>query len=79
MLKVRCSNSGSRTAAVVVSFVCSLAVLVGTGCTKSDDTATPLPTRQTTIDPVKSKLEAAQQEAERRRNDAERTSNEPQR
>ena len=79
MLRVPCSNSRSRTAVAVVSFVCSLAVLVGTGCTKSDDAATSLPTRQTTIDPVKSKLEAAQQEAERRRSDAERTASEPQR
>jgi outer membrane murein-binding lipoprotein Lpp len=79
MLRVTCSNSRSRTAAAVVSFVCSLAVLLGTGCTKSDDAATPLPTRQTTIDPVKSKLEAAQQDAERRRSDAERAGDEPQR
>lgn len=32
-----------------------------------DRTATPLPTRETTIDPVTRKLDAAQLEAERRR------------
>ena len=32
-----------------------------------DAQTTPLPTRQTTIDPVNIKLEAAQQETERRR------------
>jgi hypothetical protein len=42
--------------------------LVG-GCTPRADepAATPLPTRQTTIDPVNKKLDAAQQDAERRR------------
>jgi hypothetical protein len=33
---------------------------------------TPLPTRQTTIDPVNRKLDAAQQETERRRNEVDR-------
>lgn len=42
-------------------------------CTPRGDetTSTPLPTRQTTIDPFKSKLDAAQQEAERRRAEIE--------
>jgi len=41
--------------------------LVG-GCTpRTDEPSTPLPTRQTTIDPVVKKLDAAQQDAERRR------------
>ena len=41
--------------------------LVG-GCTpRADEPSTPLPTRQTTIDPVVKKLDAAQQDAERRR------------
>jgi hypothetical protein len=41
--------------------------LIG-GCTpRADEPSTPLPTRQTTIDPVNKKLDAAQQEAERRR------------
>jgi hypothetical protein len=33
--------------------------------------STPLPTRQTTIDPVTRKLDAAQQDAERRRSEAD--------
>jgi hypothetical protein len=33
--------------------------------------STPLPTRQTTIDPVTKKLDAAQQDAERRRSEAD--------
>jgi hypothetical protein len=38
------------------------------GCTpRADESSTPLPTRQTTIDPVVKKLDAAQQDAERRR------------
>jgi outer membrane murein-binding lipoprotein Lpp len=41
------------------------------GCTRAErDTAgTPLPTRQTTIDPVNKKLDAAAQDVERRRQD----------
>ncbi|HQR22852.1 MAG TPA: hypothetical protein PLE54_03445 [Burkholderiaceae bacterium] len=35
--------------------------------TKGEAQATPLPTRQTTIDPVNRKLDAAQQDNERRR------------
>jgi hypothetical protein len=40
-------------------------------CTKADrdNAGTPLPTRQTTIDPVNKKLDAAAQDAERRRQD----------
>jgi hypothetical protein len=34
-------------------------------------TSTPLPTRQTSIDPVIKKLDAAQQETERRRSEAD--------
>jgi hypothetical protein len=38
------------------------------GCTpRADEAATPLPTRQTTIDPVVKKLDAARQDADRRR------------
>jgi len=33
----------------------------------------PLPTRQTTIEPITKKLDAAQREAERRRAEADRT------
>lgn len=54
--------------------------LVGCGPAQPPDPAkgnaaavpsTPLPTRQTTIDPVKSKLDAAQNDAERRRAEAD--------
>jgi len=40
-------------------------------CTKSDrdNAGTPLPTRQTTIDPINKKLDAAAQDVERRRQD----------
>ena len=42
-----------------------------TACTRADrePARTPLPTRQTTIDPVNNKLDAAAQDAERRRQD----------
>ena len=42
-----------------------------TACTRADrePAGTPLPTRQTTIDPVNSKLDAAAQDTERRRQD----------
>ena len=57
--------------------ICTMAVLLafgGMGCAprENDPAATPLPTRETTIDPVTKKLEAAQQDAERRRSEAER-------
>jgi hypothetical protein len=47
------------------------AALALTACTRAehDAAATPLPTRQTTIDPVNMKLDAAAQDAERRRQD----------
>ncbi len=42
-------------------------------CTRADPepARTPLPTRQTTIDPVNSKLDAAAQDTERRRQDVD--------
>ena len=42
-----------------------------TACTRAErePARTPLPTRQTTIDPVNTKLDAAAQDAERRRQD----------
>ena len=42
-----------------------------TACTRADrePASTPLPTRQTTIDPVNNKLDAAAQDTERRRQD----------
>jgi outer membrane murein-binding lipoprotein Lpp len=59
----------------------TLAMLLLAGCgpaqppdnagTAAGATSTPLPTRQTTIDPVKSKLDAAQGDAERRRAEAD--------
>jgi hypothetical protein len=50
-----------------------LATTAASGCSprKDEPAATPLPTRQTTIDPVIQKLDAAQQEAERRRAEVE--------
>jgi hypothetical protein len=46
------------------------AALALAACTPPDrEAATPLPTRQTTIDPVNRKLDAAAQDVERRRND----------
>ena len=45
------------------------AALALSACTRADreSTSTPLPTRQTTIDPVNKKLDAAAQDVERRR------------
>lgn len=59
---------------LVAGIMAAAALLGSTGCTprEGEPAATPLPTRQSTIDPVKQKLDAAQQEAERRRNEAER-------
>jgi hypothetical protein len=37
----------------------------------SEPAKTPLPTRQTTIDPVNKKLDTAREDAERRRNQAD--------
>lgn len=47
------------------------AALVLTACTGADRNGanTPLPTRQTTIDPVNARLDAAAQDTERRRQD----------
>lgn len=47
------------------------AILALTACSRPDRDAasTPLPTRQTTIDPVNRKLDTAAQDAERRRQD----------
>ena len=49
------------------------AVAMLTACIPSDrdDARTPLPTRQTTIDPINKTLEAAKQEAERRLQEAD--------
>jgi hypothetical protein len=47
------------------------AAFVLTACTDADRSGAtaPLPTRQTTIDPVNSRLDAAAQDTERRRQD----------
>ena len=47
------------------------AALALIGCTRADkgSTATPLPTRQTTIDPVNARLDAAAQDGDKRRKD----------
>jgi hypothetical protein len=47
--------------------------MLAAGCTPSDrdEARTPLPTRQSTIDPFNKKLEAAKQETERRLQEAE--------
>ena len=66
---------GGRVSRLAAGIMAAAALLgAGTGCTprEVEPAATPLPTRQSTIDPVKQKLDAAQQEAERRRNEAER-------
>lgn len=52
-----------------------LVITVGVmiGCTpRNEEPSTPLPTRQTTIDPVTKKLDAAQQETEKRRADIDK-------
>jgi len=58
-----------------IAWIATLAFVMAVdlaGCRPREDTAsTPLPTRQTTIDPVVKKLDAAQQEAERRRTEAD--------
>ena len=58
--------------ALVMARACVLASVVAAvpmaGCKRSEEPAsTPLPTRQTTIDPVKKKLETAAEDAEARR------------
>jgi hypothetical protein len=66
---------GGRASRLVAGVMAAAALLGGgIGCTPraGEPAATPLPTRQSTIDPVKQKLDAAQQEAERRRSEAER-------
>jgi hypothetical protein len=53
-----------RVAAVILFLALS-------ACTKADreSASTPLPTKQTTIDPVNQKLDTAAQDVERRRRD----------
>jgi len=74
VMRFECGRGGLRRVAVFTAAASLLATIFCSGCTPrgADSAATPLPTRQSTIDPVKQKLDAAQQEAERRRNEAER-------
>lgn len=58
--------------AMTPAALCAVAALLlmgVSGCAPRNEepASTPLPTRQTTIDPVNKKLEAAQQDTERRR------------
>ena len=55
----------------VYSMIAMAALIACTGRDTGDAAKTPLPTRQTTIDPVTEKLETAREEAERRRQQAD--------
>ena len=62
-----------RSACLFVLVIVTAVVICA--CTPREDEArTTLPTRQTTIDPVNQKLDAAQQETEKRRAEIERAS-----
>ena len=51
------------------------AAVVAAGCSREERTSTPLPTRQTTIDRVHKGLDAADQDAAKRRQELEAASN----
>jgi hypothetical protein len=51
----------------VYSIIAMAALIACTGRESGEATKTPLPTRQTTIDPVTKKLDTAREDAERRR------------
>ncbi len=51
----------------VYSIIAMAALIACTGRDTADAAKTPLPTRQTTIDPVNKKLDTAREDAERRR------------
>lgn len=55
----------------VYSIIAMAALIACTGRDNGDAAKTPLPTRQTTIDPVNKKLNTAREDAERRRNQAD--------
>ena len=55
----------------VYSIIAMAALIACTGRDTGDAAKTPLPTRQTTIDPVNKKLDKAREDAERRRNQAD--------
>jgi hypothetical protein len=68
MVRIRRAAAGVACAASA-----TLTLLVAAcGPPRTEEAATPLPTRQTTIDPVMKKLDGAQQEAERRRSEADK-------
>jgi hypothetical protein len=80
-MRLSCENRFDFAAAALV-IVLALLSLAGCRPAASPDAqsdrpaseapaSTPLPTRQTTIDPVIRKLDAAQQDAERRRAEAD--------
>jgi hypothetical protein len=64
----------ASSAFTAMRMAAALFVLGGVGCSphKDESQATPLPTRQTTIDPVNRKLDEAQQDIERRRDEVDR-------
>jgi hypothetical protein len=66
--------AGLRALAILALSTLATAAVSGCSPSKDESAATPLPTRQTTIDPVIQKLDAAQQEAERRRAEIESAS-----
>jgi hypothetical protein len=66
--------AGSRALAILALSTLGTAAASGCSPSKDESAATPLPTRQTTMDPVIQKLDAAQQEAERRRAEIESAS-----
>jgi len=51
----------------VYSIIAMAALIACTGRDTADAAKTPLPTRQTTVDPVTKKLDTAREDAERRR------------
>lgn len=63
--------AGSRALAILALSALGTAAASGCSPSKDEPATTPLPTRQTTIDPVTQKLDAAQKEAERRRAEIE--------
>jgi hypothetical protein len=57
----------------VYSILAMAALIACTGRDTGDAAKTPLPTRQTTIDPVTKKLDTAREDAERRRQQVDDT------
>jgi hypothetical protein len=65
-------RSPSRARAALIGFPVALLALLA-ACSPQRD-STPLPTKQTTIDPVMKKLDAAGAQAEKRREEMEAAS-----